>query len=144
MKGGALIHLYKGRPRTLADISAAFYAAVRQLAAPVRAPSFDVVCEGLQLQPGDIDELLGKMAEPCALAAEEASPWLEAITAQVHTATWMTINGAVQDPMHTRRGTRPGASWADVTFTTSLRRVLQCRDAARTGHVTPTVPWDQS
>ena len=127
-----------------ADISAAFYAAVRQLAVPVDAPSFEVVCRGLQLQPGDLEELRSNMAEPCALASEGASPWLQAIAAQVHTATWMTINGAVNEPMLTHRGTRPGASWADVTFATVLRRVLQRRDDTRTRCVTPMVPWDKS
>ena len=58
-----------------ADISAAFYAAVRQSAAPVEAELLERICAGLQLHQGDLLELQEKIREPSALEAEQASPW---------------------------------------------------------------------
>ena len=125
-----------------AEISAAFYAAVRQLAAPVLASTVEQICRGLQLSEGDIEELRQRIKEPCALAREHAPAWLQAVAARIHSATWMTIADTGADPMATHRGTRPGSSWADIMFAAILRRVLQCRDAARGCDVTPLVPWD--
>ena len=108
----------------------------------VATDSLDRIFAGLQLHPGDLLELQGKMQEPSALESEHASPWLRAVTAQLHTTTWMTISGTEPLPMITHRGTRPGSSWADVTFASVLRRVLDCRDQARGRRVTPQIPWD--
>ena len=130
-----------------ADVASAFYAAIRQLAAPVPSHNFQALCAGLGLTEGDMRELAGKLAgklqEPSGLASNGASPWLQALTAQVHSGTWMTI-GTSPDPVVTRRGTRPGSPWADVTFGTILKRVLAFRDESRDTCRVPTVPWDRS
>ena len=62
----------------------------------------------------------------------------------LHTATWATIVGSDPAPVLTNRGTRPGSSWADVTFATILRRILKRRDEARSQDATPMIPWDGS
>ena len=105
------------------DIAAAFYAAVRQLAAPVPLQSLDEISPGLGISEGDLAELAKLVQQPCALEADGASAWL------IHTGTWMQVLGTQPDPMVTKRGTRPGSAWADVTFATILKRVLAYRDA---------------
>ena len=77
-----------------ADISSAFYAAVRQLAAPVEAPSLPQICAGFDIPEGALEELQHNMAGPCALQQEQAPPWLATLAAQLHSATWMTVSGA--------------------------------------------------
>ena len=127
-----------------ADISAAFYAAVRQLAAPVELRSFADVSTGLALEPGDVEALRAHLSEPNALVADGASEWLQHIAAEIHTATWMQVAGTEPTPLLTRRGTRPGSNWADLTFAVILKAVLACRDKMRSCVYTPQVPWNGS
>ena len=127
-----------------ADISAAFYAAVRQLAAPVELRSFADVSTGLALEPGDVEALRAHLSEPNALEADGASEWLQHIAAEFHTATWMQVAGTEPTPLLTRRGTRPGSNWADLTFAVILKAVLACRDNMRSCVSAPQVPWNGS
>ena len=126
------------------DISAAYYAAVRQLVAPVELSSFSQVSAGLSLPDGDVQELRRTLGQPCALAADDASPWLQAVTAQIHSGTWMGIIGSQPNPVLTHRGTRPGSCWADIAFGVILKRILQCRDQHRFIDRVPRVPWDNT
>ena len=124
-----------------ADISAAFYAAVRQLAAPVELGSFGEVSHGLSLAAGDVEALRAHLSEPNALEADGAS---QHIAAEIHTGTWMQVAGTEPTPLLTRRGTRPGSNWADLTFAVILKTVLACRDKLRTCTYTPRLPWNGS
>ena len=79
------------------------------------------------------------------MAQGGASPWLRALTATINSGTWMTLRGDDQ-VVRTRRGTRPGSSWADLTFGVLIRRILQLRDASRQHVNCPcvpvSIPWD--
>ena len=124
------------------DISAAFYAAVRQLAAPVLLPDFEKLCAGLALSQDDLEELRLHVQRPCALAQDGASEWLQRVTAEIHSNTWMHVTGTQAEPLITSRGTRPGSAWADLTFAVILKRVLGHRDDLRRHSAMPSVPWD--
>ena len=76
---------------------------------------------------------------PSAMTQAGAHPWLQAITATLNHGTFMCLRGD-DVPLVTRRGTRPGSAWADLTFGVVIARILRLRDAG-TGHV-PVVPWD--
>ena len=101
------------------DISAAFYAAVRQLAAPVPLSDFQQLCAGLALSQGDLDGLREHVNGPSALAQDGASEWLQRVAAEIHSNTWMHIGGTIAEPLLTNRGTRPGSAWADLMLLSS-------------------------
>ncbi|CAE7863811.1 unnamed protein product, partial [Symbiodinium sp. KB8] len=129
-----------------ADVAAAYYSTIRSLASrhPEAEPAAgsDVgdpagVCTELSLQQ--------QLDAPSAMAQGGASPWLRALTAAINDGTWMTLRDDDQ-VVRTRRGTRPGSSWADLTFGVLIRRVLHLRDANRqraSCSITPmALAWD--
>ena len=127
-------------------MSSAYYSTVRDLAArfPDGAPQCHqndaVLADELQLS---LDEQLQR---PSALAADGASPWLQALTASLNNGTWMCLRGDCT-PVATSRGTRPGSAWADLTFAVVIKRILALRDACRRARrglcSVVEVPWDQ-
>ena len=56
----------------------------------------------------------------------------------------MQVAGTEPTPLLTRRGTRRGSNWADLTFAVILKTVLACRDKLRTCTFTPRLPWNGS
>ncbi|CAE7706653.1 unnamed protein product [Symbiodinium sp. CCMP2456] len=140
-QGGTAVVLF-------ADVASAYYATPRELAA--RGPGQEA--PGLEDQLGTAhlhnDDELDPMVQqqrPSALAQDRATPWLQALTWQLNTGTWMHLSGDTV-PVATNRGTRPGSAWADLTFGVIIGRVLRVRDAcrlqARTASCVPRVPWD--
>ena len=118
---------------------------MRELAVPGAASlSLDDIRSGLDLSDGDLNALHEHLQEPCALLQGHAHPWLARVAAELHDHTWMRVADGVSDVVHTKRGTRPGSSWADLTFAILLRRVLKTRDQARGFDTTPCVGWDGS
>ena len=83
--------------------------------------------------------------EPSALAQEGATEWLQALTCELNAKTWMHLRGD-SVAVATRRGTRPGSAWADLTFGVLVRRVLRLRNACRQQlcdhNVVPQIMWD--
>ena len=79
------------------------------------------------------------------MADKAAEDWLSQITTELNTSTWMALAGDSGDPILTKRGTRPGSSFADITFGLMMRRVLDFRHSLRSPEVPspfPVVPWD--
>ena len=62
-------------------------------------------------------------AEP-ALSEGEVSPFLQSLFAEFYRDTWYKINGAAKWTW-TRRGSRPGDSFADLCFGYALARILR-------------------
>ena len=123
-----------------ADVASAYYTAVRALTAkkpgaPEASPSDD--------ERGEM--LRAELAEPTAMARAQASPWVEALTAELNSHTWMYLAGDDQ-PIMTRQGSRPGSSFADLFYGVTVPRILSWRDSARAACVeaSPDVCWDQS
>eukprot|EP00439_Symbiodinium_sp_Y106_P038167 s6818_g4.t1 len=113
-----------------ADVSSAYYCTLRELAS--RLASSD-------MRPNDVSGasdalcLEYQLREPPALAQQGAHPWLQALTEALNQGTWMHLKGD-SVPIATRRGTRPGSAWADLTFGVLRPNKVQ-------GEV-PNVPWD--
>ena len=126
-----------------ADIAAAYYASVRELtAASSDKLDFDAVCSGLKLDPADLASLRAHIATGSALDLDGADPWLQGLTSELNSHTWMTISNDDGGPILTQRGSRPGSSWADVVFALLMRRVLARRDALIPGRAEPQLLWD--
>ncbi|CAE7807351.1 unnamed protein product [Symbiodinium sp. CCMP2592] len=126
------------------DVASAYYSAVRALTArktpdPVGSPPS---CP-------DRDHLAEALRQPSAMAQAQAPPWVEALTAELNSNTWMCLAGDHQ-PIVTRQGSRPGSSFADLFFGVTIPRMLRWRDDARScpaashPHIehTPEIWWD--
>ena len=111
-----------------ADVSSAYYCTARELAArlPAEEPK---VQEGndRDRMPSEPDDLSvdKQTAQPSAMMQTGAEPWLRAVTATINSNTWMVLQGD-SVPIATRRGTRPGSAWADLTFELLLVESLSC------------------
>ena len=112
-----------------ADVSSAYYSTIRDLAARIPGPK-------AQAQSGsdeaEYDELTiaGQLQQPSALEQSNAHPWLQALTATINGGTWMHLRND-DIPVLTRRGTRPGSAWADLSFGVLLKRILHLRDQGK-------------
>ena len=130
------------------DIESAYYATTRGLA--MRRPGADpvsaVTLSG-ETNEGRRQELHDLLTGGTALADEGLHPWAEAVAAEIHDTTWMTICGD-RVPLQTHRGTRPGSAYADLIFAAVVRKVLAYRDQEREQHphCAPVahVDWDGS
>ena len=69
-----------------------------------------------------------------------AEAWLAGITSELNDLAWMGIAGDNGDPILTRRGTRPGSSFADITFGVLLKRILNFRHHLRGVDTAPPNP----
>ena len=108
-----------------ADVASAYYTAVRALTA--RKPGDD---DFVSPAAGTGELLREALAQPTAMTRAKASPWVEALTAELNSNTWMCLAGDSQ-PIVTRQGSRPGSSFADLFYGVTVPRILQWRDAAR-------------
>ena len=129
-----------------ADITAAYYGAVRELTAlHGRAVDVGELCRTLPIEPGDKAALAEHLQQPSAMQEAGAEGWLSQVTAELNSATWMALAGDSGDPILTKRGTRPGSSFADITFGLMMRRVLDFRHVLRDSAASspfPVVEWD--
>ena len=67
------------------------------------------------------------LQEQPAMIADGAEAWLAGIMSELNDLTWMGLAGDPGDPILTRRGMRPGSSFADITFGGLLIRILDFR-----------------
>ena len=128
-----------------ADVASAYYTAVRALTArrPGTADPADAAKRSGRAH------LLAELAKPSALTQAQASPWVEALTAELNSNTWMCLVDDDQ-PVVTRQGSRPGSSFADLFYGVTIPRMLRWRDEAREGcprvlqgvEHAPTIWWD--
>ena len=122
-----------------ADVSAAYYSAVRSLTARRDAgPEGDPV-------PHPDPTVQAQLDEPSALSKGGATDWLQALTHDFNDRTWMTLVGDTTQ-VQTTRGSRPGSSWADLFFGVTVPGILALRDSTRDASPRPhprvTIPWD--
>ncbi|CAE7277725.1 unnamed protein product [Symbiodinium sp. CCMP2592] len=122
------------------DVAAAYYRTERALTAQElnsQLPAIPAASTELDLE--------FQLAQPGALAQQGASSWLQAITHEIHSGTWMSLARDAQI-VQTRRGTRPGSAWADLSFAVLAERILSVRDAQRSpitaASAGKAVPWD--
>ena len=121
--------LGKSAAEVYADISAACYRAVRELSShDQEAIDFPSICRCLSLDEDDREALKAHIAAGSALDFDAADPWLERITTEINSEFWMTISEDSECPVVTKRGTRPGSSWADVVFGLLMKRIIVRRD----------------
>ena len=126
-----------------ADIAAAYYCSVRELTASSGGcADFAAVCSGLRLAPEDLEALKQHVASGSAMDHDGADPWLQHLTTELNSHTWMTISGGGEGIIRTNRGTRPGSSWADVVFALLVRRVLRRRTELLPERQEPLLEWD--
>ena len=140
------MHMSTGQGRTavvlFADVSSAYYCTRRDLAARMPFSDQDHVNP-----ENDSEELCleFQLHEPAALTQQGAHPWLQALTCALNQGTWMHQQGDTA-PIATRRGTRPGSAWADLTFGVLVARILclrdKCRAQAGVKGAVPSIPWD--
>ena len=139
-------HAMRGffRSRTAAgDVSAAYYRAVRELSTHAAGEvDLAAVCRGLHLNPDDFESLRNHIAAGSALDFDRADPWLQRITTEINSGTWMSIAGDSSGPLVIIRGSRPGSSWADLVFGLLVKRLTARRDALLPGDQRPVLPWD--
>ena len=130
-----------------ADVSAAYYSTLRDLAArhPAQEPRTRPTPLDPQPTQDDFLDIEYQLSQPSAMAQSDATPWLRAVTAVINNDTWMVLQGD-QQIIQTRRGTRPGSAWADLTFGVLLRRIVQVRDECKRGLAGACgqahIPWD--
>ena len=110
------------------DVASAYYTAVRALTA-VRGSLDEAHGAGLTEQQSST-LLSEELAQPTAMRQAQATPWVEALTAELNSHTWMYLAGDTQ-PIVTRRGSRPGSSFADLFYGVTVPRILRWRDDAR-------------
>ena len=99
----------------------------------------------LPIHPEDKQALLQHLSRPSAMEEKGAENWLQQVTAEVNSLSWMDLAHDGSGPILTRRGTRPGSSLARVTFGLLLRRHLGYRRTLRPEHCTsptPVLRWD--
>ncbi|CAE7291651.1 unnamed protein product [Symbiodinium sp. CCMP2592] len=124
-----------------ADVSSAYYSTVRSLAAKLPSSSSAALPE----TENAVLDLQEQLRMPSAMESSGASPWLRALTAELNHGTFMCLQGD-DIPIATRRGTRPGSAWADLTFGVVMARILRlrdlCKQEARGAATQPKVPWD--
>ncbi|CAE7824168.1 CFDP2 [Symbiodinium sp. CCMP2592] len=115
-----------------ADVASAYYTAVRALTA--RKHVADGEDDNAYMPTRE--HLAEELSKPSAMRQAHASPWIESLTAELNSNTWMCLAGDSQ-PVVTRQGSRPGSSFADLFYGVTVPRMLRWRDEARNGAASP-------
>ena len=107
-----------------ADVQAAYYKALRELA----VGSNDQVTATQLTRRFHLDEATARtlheaLSHHGGQAALGGSPLQVALMASALSSTWFTCSG--QEVIATSRGTRPGDSWADVSFSVIMDSILR-------------------
>ena len=90
------------------------------------------------LRSEDLEALRLHVASGSAMDHDEADPWLQHLTTELNSHTWMTISGGGEGIIRTNRGTRPGSS----CFALLVRRVLRRRTELLPERQEPLLEWD--
>ncbi|CAE7595453.1 unnamed protein product, partial [Symbiodinium sp. CCMP2456] len=124
------------------DLAAAYYAIVREtlIGRDLHSAPIEVVAGSLGLTSEDLQALQFFSAEEPVLAGKGGDALLHALAKEFHTDSWFLLH---QDSalVRTRRGTRPGSSWADTMFSLLFARVLKRRGDFAVEGYKPIVPW---
>ena len=122
-----------------ADVASAYYSARRELA--VRHPSDAAHGQRASQEGFETDCLEEQLALPSALEQEGASGWLKALTTVINEDTWMCLQND-DTPVQTRRGTRAGSAWADLTFARILKVKASFQSSPQVQSGSAQVQWD--
>ena len=117
------------------------YGAARELTASRVTPEeAEVICHGLPVPEEDVEALKRHLEDSPAMQVERAAGWLCRVTAELNDTTWMNLADDHGPPILTRRGTRPGSAFADITYGLLLRRILEFRHTMRPPESKPPRP----
>ena len=124
------------------DLASAYYAVVRELllGKDLTDAPLSEVTRSLGLSDEDLQLLRAYVDHEVIVNADGDESLLQAIGREVHTHTWFWINQDSRLVM-TRRGTRPGSSWADVLFGILFAKVLRRRGNFGELGICPNIPW---
>ena len=124
------------------DLASAYYAVVRELllGTNLTDASLEEVTHSLGLSNDDLQMLRAYVDSEVIINEDGDESLLQELAREVHTHTWFWIH---QDHslVLTRRGTRPGSSWADVLFGILFAKVLRRRGDFEGLGICPKIPW---
>lgn len=108
------------------DISNAFYRLLRQHIVQVQGEhrSLQQLFEKLGLPQGSYEEFCALLERPAAIEEAGVSPHLQAIFGEFFESTWFKLRDDAQ-LVQTRRGSRPGDSFADLCFSFALVKIIR-------------------
>ena len=108
------------------DISNAFYRLLRQHLVRLSGDTREVVAlfHSLRLPAGSYAEFCQMMEEPPALETDDAPPHLAELSREFLESTWFQMRGDSK-LVQTKRGSRPGDSYADLLFSFALEKILK-------------------
>ena len=107
------------------DVQNAFYKVLREhLFAPEPTQGFRRLFDSLKLPDGSYEEFLQLLDTGSALNQAGASEHLQAMIKQFLNTTWFVVADC-PTITHTTRGTRPGDSLADITYSFVLAKILR-------------------
>ena len=98
------------------------------------------VTSSLGLVPEDLQLLHSYIQDDPILSGDACPGLLMGISREIHSHSWFWLHQDVS-LVTTRRGTRPGSSWADVLFSILFARVLQRRGDFSEQGLCPSIPW---
>ena len=122
----AAIHAQESVFFLFIDVQNAFYRLIRQHFTTTAndARSAEQLFQQLRLPRSALSEFIDLLNRPPALETSDASPFLRSIFAEFYRATWFTVDGS-STVTATRRGSRPGDSFADVCFGFTLAKIMK-------------------
>ena len=124
------------------DLAAAYYAIVRELIFGWSADTkLEEITQSLQLEPEDLQELATLVRDEPILRGDVGRDALHRLGREIHNQTWFIM----KDDKHvvaTRRGTRPGSSWADSIFNILFAKVVRRKRRSATCYYAPVISWD--
>ena len=108
------------------DVSNAFYRLLRRhmVAAELDHRTVPELFQSLGLPPAAYDEFEEMMKPGPAIQNSDAPAFVKAMFQSFYEATWFRVNGSTT-LTQSRRGSRPGDTFADLTFGFALNRILR-------------------
>ncbi|CAE7245937.1 unnamed protein product, partial [Symbiodinium sp. CCMP2456] len=124
------------------DLAAAYYAIVREtlLGHGSGCSSIQDIAGSLGLTDADMQALQHYSSCDPVLTGDGGDALLHSLAQEFHADSWFLLQQDCR-VVHTRRGTRPGSSWADVMFSLLFARVLERRGTFVEQGFQPVIPW---
>ena len=121
------------------DLASAYYGVIRELlvGSDSQSPSLQEICASLSLTNEDLQLMARVAADEPVLDGQDV--FLQRVVQEAGHFTWFLMAQDHQ-PVHTRRGTRPGGPIADLLFGILFVRTLQRRRVDEVHEHTPRFP----
>ena len=124
------------------DLAAAYYASVWELIFGWSDNvSLEEITASLHVTPDDLQCLAALVREAPVLQKEDGRHALTRLGRELHDQTWFILKDDCE-VVSTRRGTRPGTSWADCIFNLLFAKAVRRKRPATTSDTTPRLWWD--